>query len=88
MPRRDQTGPMSEGSKTGKGLGPCGEANAEGTGNRNDQRNTRGIVEDKSAKVEFGLRQGSGVKRRRRGSVATEERDTRLERTGRRGRRQ
>ncbi|GEM_PF-1613241 len=87
MPRRDQTGPMSEGSKTGKGFGPCGEGNAEGTGVRNGRRYSDGIVEAQSAKVEFGLRQGSGVKRRRRGSAALEERDTRMERPGRRGRR-
>lgn len=88
MPRRDQTGPMSEGAKTGRGFGPCGEGNDAGTGNRNGRRNTDGIVEDKSEKVEFGLRQGSGVKRRRRGSAAPEERDTRMERSGRRGQRQ
>ncbi|MBS3779187.1 MAG: DUF5320 family protein [Desulfovermiculus sp.] len=28
MPRRDGTGPLGQGPKTGRGLGPCGGGNA------------------------------------------------------------
>ncbi len=67
MPRKDQTGPMSEGARTGRGLGPCGEENTVETGKRNNRRKTRWDGEEKPDRVEFGLRQGNGLKRRGRG---------------------
>ncbi len=81
MPRRDQTGPMSEGKQTGKGFGPCGEENKVREG-----RN-REIPEERSGgKVEFGLRRGSGVKRRQRGDSPEAQGDFQRRRPARRGR--
>jgi len=67
MPRRDQTGPMSEGERTGRGLGPCGDGQAMEAGSRRDRRRFTGFDEKRSEKMEFGLRQGKGLKRRGRG---------------------
>ena len=32
MPNRDKTGPLEEGSKTGRGFGSCGQGIAQGGG--------------------------------------------------------
>lgn len=40
MPGKDKTGPMGKGSRTGRGMGPCGEGNAcKGRGRRHANGN-------------------------------------------------
>lgn len=67
MPRRDQTGPMSEGARTGRGFGPCGEDPAVRAGNNKSRRGPQSNDQERTGTMEFGLRQGNGLKRRGRG---------------------
>lgn len=42
MPRRDGTGPLGQGSRTGRGLGPCGGGSGGSGSNQSRWRNPFG----------------------------------------------
>jgi len=63
MPGLDRTGPAGKGSKTGRGLGPCG--NKTSTHKNKDEQNNHDLEVDFPRRIRMG-RRGAGQGRRLR----------------------
>ena len=60
MPRGDGTGPLGQGPRTGRGLGPCANTNTQNPANVQDQTLGQRIISGFSNVFGFGRGQGRG----------------------------